>query len=76
MIDKTNRELAEQLDAVNAFDFFCWWQFDHERRKCTLEQALGAYCSAFPGRVLPLLTELLRRTIEQAPLLQAIIERS
>lgn len=36
-----------------------WWKGDKERAKCTLEQALGSYCSSFPGRLLPLLVELL-----------------
>lgn len=44
----------------NAKLFLAWWLDDIERAKCTLAQALGAYCSSFPGRVLPLLHELLK----------------
>ena len=40
--------------------FHAWWKGDDERAKCTLEQAIGAYCSTFPGRVIPLLVELLQ----------------
>lgn len=39
--------------------FFKWWREDAERAKCTLEQAIGAYCSTFPGRLYFLLVELL-----------------
>lgn len=39
--------------------FMGWWKGDRERSLCTLEQAIGAYCSTFPGRLLPLLVELL-----------------
>ena len=39
--------------------FLAWWLEDIERAKCSLQQAIGAYCSSFPGRVLPLLQELL-----------------
>jgi len=40
--------------------FLHWWKEDPERAKCTLEQAIGAYVSTFPGRVYPLLQELLK----------------
>jgi hypothetical protein len=36
-----------------------WWRGDAERAKCTLEQAIGAYCSSFPGRMYRLLLELM-----------------
>lgn len=39
--------------------FVRWWKNDKDRRLCTLEQAIGAYCSTFPGRLAPLLVELL-----------------
>jgi len=39
--------------------FLVWWRGDKERRLCTLEQAIGAYCATYPGRVLALLVELL-----------------
>lgn len=39
--------------------FFAWWKGDKERALCTLEQAIGAYCSTFPGRLYALLVELL-----------------
>ena len=39
--------------------FFSWWKADKARALCTLEQAVGAYCSTFPGRMIPLLVELL-----------------
>jgi hypothetical protein len=39
--------------------FFTWWRSDAERAKCNLEQAIGAYCSTFPGRLHALLVELL-----------------
>lgn len=39
--------------------FLDWWREDAERNKCFLSQAIGSYCSGFPGRVLPLLVELL-----------------
>jgi len=41
--------------------FLRWWQGDAERRLCTLEQAIGAYCSTFPGRLHSLLVELLEK---------------
>jgi hypothetical protein len=39
--------------------FLAWWKDDKERRLCTLEQAIGAYISTFPGRLHFLLVELL-----------------
>ena len=39
--------------------FLAWWRGDAERAKCTLEQAIGAYVSSFPGRTYNLLLELL-----------------
>jgi hypothetical protein len=40
--------------------FLAWWQDDKERSLCTLEQAIGAYISTFPGRLHSLLVELLQ----------------
>lgn len=40
--------------------FLAWWLEDIERAKCTLQQAIGAYANSFPGRLLPLLHELLK----------------
>ena len=40
--------------------FLKWWLEDIERAKCTLAQAVGAYCQSFPGRAIPLLIELLQ----------------
>jgi hypothetical protein len=45
--------------------FFRWWQGDAERRLCTLEQAIGAYISTFPGRLHFLLVELLRSHMDK-----------
>lgn len=42
--------------------FILWWKDDKERRLCTLEQAIGAYISTFPGRLHSLLVELLENT--------------
>lgn len=42
-----------------ATKFLVWWKDDKERRLCTLEQAIGAYISTFPGRLHSLLVELL-----------------
>lgn len=39
--------------------FVAWWKDDKERRLCTLEQAIGAYLSTYPGRSHALLVELL-----------------
>jgi len=39
--------------------FMHWWHDDKERTKCTLEQAIGAYVSSFPGRTYTLLLEIL-----------------
>jgi hypothetical protein len=39
--------------------FLTWWKDDNERCLCTLEQAIGAYISTFPGRLHSLLVELL-----------------
>lgn len=39
--------------------FVEWWKGDPERSLCTLEQAIGAYISTFPGRLHSLLVELL-----------------
>lgn len=39
--------------------FVSWWKDDKDRRLCTLEQAIGAYVSTFPGRLHFLLVELL-----------------
>lgn len=39
--------------------FLEWWKGDKERQLCTLEQAIGAYISTFPGRLHSLLVELL-----------------
>ena len=39
--------------------FLVWWKGDGNRALCTLEQAIGAYCSTFPGRLHSLLVELL-----------------
>lgn len=49
-----------------ALKFFRWWQDDPERRLCTIEQAIGAYCSTFPGRIHFLLVELLKETQERS----------
>ena len=38
-----------------------WWKRDTPGFEvCTLTQAIGAYLSTYPGRILPLLVELLR----------------
>jgi hypothetical protein len=39
--------------------FFRWWRDDKDRKLCTLEQASGSYCQSFPGRLLPMLVDLL-----------------
>jgi hypothetical protein len=44
--------------------FMHWWHDDKERAKCTLEQAIGAYVSSFPGRTYTLLLELLEPKCE------------
>lgn len=44
--------------------FIHWWRDDAERAKCTLEQAIGAYVSSFPGRIYTLLLELLEPKCE------------
>jgi hypothetical protein len=41
--------------------FLDWWLGNDERAKCTLEQAIGAYVSTFPGRIYLLLQELLAK---------------
>lgn len=73
MIDKHTREVAKQVGAINSLEFMVWWQCNPERRKCTLEQAMVSYCSAFPGRAVPLLVELMQRVIESSPLLEQLI---
>ena len=44
--------------------FLRWWLDDKERSKCTLVQAISAYCATFPGRPLSLLVELLKKQID------------
>lgn len=44
--------------------FYKWWKDDPERSLCTLEQAIGAYCSTFPGRLLALLVELIQEDMD------------
>lgn len=39
--------------------FLVWWKGDNQRCLCTLEQAIGAYISTYPGRLHFLLVELL-----------------
>jgi hypothetical protein len=48
---------AEQHRQIHLF--LAWWKDDKERCLCTLEQAIGAYISTFPGRLHFLLVELL-----------------
>ncbi len=48
-------------------DFMHWWKDDEERAKCFLNQAVGAYVSSFPARVLPMLCELIDEEICKLP---------
>ena len=41
--------------------FLQWWQEDAGRKLCNIDQALGSYCASFPARVLPLMSEMLKR---------------
>lgn len=49
-------------DKEGTIKFLAWWKGDPERKKCTLEQAIGAYIASFPGRLHALLVELLEHT--------------
>lgn len=55
----TDRKEVAPQRRDQAEKFFTWWRSDAERAKCNLEQAIGAYCSTFPGRLHALLVELL-----------------
>lgn len=57
--EKATRDAMLHPRGSEAKKFFAWWQGDKERALCTLGQAIGAYCSTFPGRLHALLVELL-----------------
>lgn len=46
--------------------FIKWWKGDKERALCTLDQAIGAYVSTFPGRLYSLLVELLEHLKDES----------
>lgn len=59
MIRQRDSKTGMTTSATETDAFLRWWKDHPERRLCTLREALGAYLQTFPGRIIPLLHELL-----------------